>query len=351
VTGLTLLPSKNCAPTCNANEYHSEDYTTCLTCPSCCTACDLDRAATSPFPIVCSATTAGFSYTGGSCVADPTPGTPGTDPSDPAPGPTDDTIDYVITKNEEHTTFFVSFDSEPTFFTLENQVKIVTESGWTDGTEYTALISKVTDRVYTIEIKYLLEDYDETIDLQFSNIGTTHNGSEVVYQDKIVNFQVTKLPQVFGFSEGVSKGISSTSTMIADYGVFLGIAVPAMFSIVVPLNILRMLALVPVRFPIKFLGFVKLFVRFEESDLLAILTNTFYTQEYKDSKIYVAKNSIFRFSSIYPRIRGLKILLRIFANLLYLTLIRKMVKKIKLQEKERKALIANGALGEEIAEP
>jgi hypothetical protein len=90
-----------------------------------------------------------------------------------------------------------------------------------------------------------------------------------------------------------------------------------------------MLALIPIKFPIKFLSFVKIFVKFQESDILAGLTDKFYTEEYKNSKIYIAKNRIFKFKSIYPRIRGLKILLRIVANMLYLTLIKRMAKKIQ----------------------
>jgi hypothetical protein len=85
-----------------------------------------------------------------------------------------------------------------------------------------------------------------------------------------------------------------------------------------------MVALLPVKFPVLFINVLRLFVNIKEEDLLATFTNKLYTTDYKNSKIYTPVNQYFSFSSIYTRIRGLKILLRLIVNCLFFFLIKKL---------------------------
>jgi hypothetical protein len=75
--------------------------------------------------------------------------------------------------------------------------------------------------------------------------------------------------------------IQNSTSIVADYGVLFGFVFPGVFSIVVPLNVLRMASLVPTRFPLRFLAALKIFVKFEEKDLLTTLTGDLHSTEYR----------------------------------------------------------------------
>lgn len=97
-----------------------------------------------------------------------------------------------------------------------------------------------------------------------------------------------------------------------------------------------MLALAPFKFQKGFLNLLKLFVNFSETDVLAKLINHgkyVYTDEYLLKKWFIPKNYVFNFISVYPRIKGLKILFRIFINLIFFFFYKKL--KNIIQEKEK----------------
>jgi hypothetical protein len=81
------------------------------------------------------------------------------------------------------------------------------------------------------------------------------------------------------------------------------------------------------------LAFFKLFVSFSEEDLLGKITTGLYSEGYKGKKLYTPSNESFQFVSIYPRIRGFKILLRIIANLLFLFFFEKLSVKAEILAK------------------
>lgn len=95
--------------------------------------------------------------------------------------------------------------------------------------------------------------------------------------------------------------------------------VPGLATFIAPLNILKLVALFPVQYNLKFVKFLKLLVKFEEEDILAKLfqTKQLYSEDYMKQKRYTPKNIYFQYISIYPRIRGLKILLRILINIAF----------------------------------
>jgi Sec-independent protein translocase protein TatA len=60
---------------------------------------------------------------------------------------------------------------------------------------------------------------------------------------------------------------------------------------------------------------------------------SFYTDEYIMRKWFIPKNEVFQFVSIYPRMRGMKILFRIFINLLFIFYYQKLKRLIQSKKK------------------
>jgi hypothetical protein len=81
---------------------------------------------------------------------------------------------------------------------------------------------------------------------------------------------------------------------------------------------------------------LKLFIKFEEEDILGkvLMTDKYYSKNCKQKKHFIPKNAEFQFISIYPRIRGLKILLRMFANIIFIFFASRLEKTINEQEEQ-----------------
>lgn len=128
-----------------------------------------------------------------------------------------------------------------------------------------------------------------------------------------------KQDYVFGLSEKAADAIASTNQVIADYGQFLALIFPNFFGFVVALNIMKLMALSPVKFPRKINQAFRLFVKLDHTDPLTIpVKNSFYSEQYKHQKAFHTENEEFQFVSIYPRFRGLKVILRIIVNSLFI---------------------------------
>lgn len=106
---------------------------------------------------------------------------------------------------------------------------------------------------------------------------------------------------------------------------------PGMTAFIMQLNAMKMLVLSPFNFQKHFSNLLRLFINFSEADLLSKAINKgkfFYSDEYLMMKHFTPKNENFKFVSVYPRMRGLRIILRILINLLFFFFSKKLKESI-----------------------
>jgi hypothetical protein len=90
------------------------------------------------------------------------------------------------------------------------------------------------------------------------------------------------------------------------------------------LNILKIAALVPSQLPFKFMKYLSIFIKFKEDDTYGLFPSSVYEEEYIKSHTYIPRNSLFKFESVYPKMRATKILMRMIINLFYIFFLCKM---------------------------
>lgn len=339
-SGYNLTSTGSCEKDCTTTtgKYVNSDYTSCINCPLCCSDCGFATTPTAPYvpkkaDLQCKVTVhSDYTFSSGVCSLK-------------------NNWTINLSMNDDKTVATIAFDKEPSSFTKAANILVVTsENSWTEGTEYTMTLSTTADpKIYTLFFEYSLSEYNETITISVQNaiskVGATQT-DEFTYPTQIVEFNTTltapppspspSLPPsdeeeteeeekpvaetALGISPEAVETISSTSGNVAEYGQFAILLFPSLTGFIAPLNILKIVALCPVIFHKKFILVLKLFVKFEEKDLLAMLIDKthLYTKEYEEKKKFYSKNKEFQFVSIYPRVRGFKILLRILANIIFL---------------------------------
>lgn len=109
------------------------------------------------------------------------------------------------------------------------------------------------------------------------------------------------------------------------------IPLPSISILIIPINTMKLIALSPIKLHKRLVNFLKLFVHFDDQDLLSRYTKLdfHYNEDYKQRRTFAAKNSQFSFISIYNRVRGFRFLLRIIANVLFFSLSSFLERKIK----------------------
>jgi len=133
--------------------------------------------------------------------------------------------------------------------------------------------------------------------------------------------------------EGTQNSTRTATGAVKEYGPILTAVSPSLIGMLIPLQIIQLIALFPFKFPIKFLGVIRLFVRFDEEDFMKyVVSDKFYDEELIFSKRFTTKNSIFSFVSIYQRCRGFKILLRFLSNFLFFMIYSKLKDMIFLEK-------------------
>ena len=153
-----------------------------------------------------------------------------------------------------------------------------------------------------------------------------------------------KIDDILGMSKKTQRKIGKASNKVSDFSQFMIFLTPSIATFIIPINMARIVALLPTLLPGKFLAYLGLIVQFEENDLLTqtYAKKLFYSDEYLTRKVFVPRNRSFQFVSIYPRIRGLKIILRVMVNILYIFLVQILKndsksKKLSTRLKTRKA--------------
>jgi hypothetical protein len=200
-----------------------------------------------------------------------------------------------------------------------------------------------------------------TVNIQFTfNTLTKYNGIMTLQNSKNTQapnqkkYPSKKFQQNFFFNKAKvmflnqkSQNITKSSThVLSEYGPILTAATPALVAILIPFQLIYLVALFPFKFPANFLSVLRLFVTFEDHDFSKfVLSDQFYDDDKIDSKIFMMENSIFKFSSIYQRCRGGRMFLRFVFSLVFFVLRFKMKgKKIINENCEEKWEIYKGKL-------
>ena len=171
-----------------------------------------------------------------------------------------------------------------------------------------------------VEFVYLRDEYSEDITIRTKNIELEDPNGTYNILDKSLTFKVEQTQNEFlGLNKNTVGVINKSSFYISEFGQFLVITFPPIATLIAPLNILKLIALIPIKLHIRYIKVLQIFVKFEEEDMLSKLIDKgrLYSSHYKDLKLFVPENDEFKFVSIYPRIRGFKMFLRIIANLVF----------------------------------
>lgn len=160
------------------------------------------------------------------------------------------------------------------------------------------------------------DEYDTEFKFSFRNLFTTISSEIKKFPDKTLFFNFSKIKNFLDLSENVQNRMSSSSEALSDYGQYLAVGIPALLALIIPLNSLKIIALAPIKINLRTMSVLKLFVNIESQDIFSKQINL-YSDNYVNSKIYVPKNSQFSFISIYSRMRGTKVVLRLLLNIAY----------------------------------
>lgn len=238
--------------------------------------------------------------------------------------------------NSDNTELTINASYPLISFDMESNISIQTSSNWAKGIDFDYILTEISTSEYKIIFTYFKLEYDQVLTVTLSKAQSlTPLNETFIYPDQSYSKHVLLyVPESFGFNENQAKTISKTSGYVSEFGQFFVVLVPGLASFIGLLNILKLVALYPVQFNLKFVKFLRLFVKFNEEDILAklFMSNKLYTEKYIELKRYIPKNRYFQFVSIYPRIRGFKILLRILINILFFIFARKLAKTLESNE-------------------
>lgn len=301
--GYTLQGSQ-CYVDCPADQYSNENGDECLPClEDCCWECSIPGLVPKDFSeLTCqNEIPNNYSFLNSECTK----------------------IDYQITLtlDESKTTLKIDLDHEPINFNPESNISITTSNSWAKEIDFDYEITEISEKQWQIKFNYLKLEYNELITINVQGVTSLKpDGGTYSYPEASTSFQILLfVPQTLGISNESAERISQTTGNVAEFGQFFILLIPGLSAFVAPLNSLKLAALYPIQFSLRFVKFLQLLVTFSEEDFLAksFQTEDFYSQDYIKQKRYVPMNRYFQFVSIYPRIRSMKILLRIFMNIMF----------------------------------
>lgn len=192
------------------------------------------------------------------------------------------------------------------------------EDPWIINVDFTAVLTPhPTDpQSFILKLAYLRPTYDITFRIKTVNIyGTDASGTANKFQNKYIKLALKKMEaeNEIGISVSTQKAISKGTEVGSEFGQFILSSFPPVTAIIGVMNILKMISLAPVKYPVRFVQILKLFVTFVENDSYGVIPYS-YSKEYIESKKFTPETEEFKFSMIYPRMRGLKIMIRFLTN-------------------------------------
>ena len=173
----------------------------------------------------------------------------------------------------------ITFESAPTSFTIENNVKILTTKFWTIGQEYEINLTKNSPTNYELKFEILNQEYDIQFNISFNNVITKDiTNNDHVYPTKSINFSLKKIvSDAIGISQATARSINSVNTNLSEYGQAAVVVLPGLGTVIAQLNILKLVALLPMKYSERMLAFFKLFVSLDEEDILGKITTGLYS--------------------------------------------------------------------------
>ena len=279
ITGYTLeVPSthSNCLLDCGTGTYANADQTACIPCPTCCSDCSLSTdLILGMLPVnpelTCNTVLPNdVTFLNGDC----------------------ETVDYdySIDTSNKPSRVTITFSQPPISLDLATNIEITTESGWVFGIEFSySLVNGPDSLTFYIDFLYNEEVGGEEITLEVSGVSCLKpDGKNFLYSTNSVNFVEQKEIQevekaFFELDPKTAKGISSSSNIIADFGQFLLPFAPGFAAFIAPLNIMKLAAVLSIKYSLRFKSVLKLFVQFREEDLMARVfkTSALYSDDYK----------------------------------------------------------------------
>jgi hypothetical protein len=261
----------------------------------------------------------------GACSTTPPP----TRTADSLNGP-DFTVFKMKTSSDRKTAYLIKFDLPALSFGLSN-IAIETDNGWKENGNFEITVEETNPvkglDAYLIHLKIFQEEFYEEIRFYFSGIqyvdkklGTVEN-----YCSKDKEFLLYHNSNNYlGLKDEVITRTHKTQQLVADYGHILGLLVTSITAIMVPLNVLRLLILIPKRFPRRLLKMFLALVNIQERDFMAKtdVTGILLKGEDPDERIFVVENHIFNFVSIYQQILPLRVVIRALTILFYLVVFK-----------------------------
>lgn len=269
-----------CEFTCVTGQYANLNNDACLACDtSCCSDCRIDRESVGNDIVCDNFTDLTKILVAGVC----------TDPSLPsASTPNDPDYHLLNQSTRDVKKITILFDNTPTSFDLATNMEINTERGWTSPNDFTSQLNSVADingkTAYELIITPTVDQYNEKFLIRLKDIDTTKDdgsGGTIAhtYEDKIIEIRIYRYKTFNDIDVELEQTISKVSYNVAEYSMILGIAMPSIAGILIPLNVLRMLVLIPTRITFSPIHLLKLFVTFEESDPIALISpDKFYAE-------------------------------------------------------------------------
>ena len=172
-------------------------------------------------------------------------------------------------------------------------------------------------RTYQLHIEYFNINYSTFVELTVENVeGINATSAQVqVFPKKKKVFAVRRKGYfVFGINGSTGRTITTGTHILHELGAYMIAAIPPLATFFSLLNVLKIVALTPARFRKLYGHTLSLFVIFTEDDSYGILPDA-YSEEYKVKATYIPPNKHFTFISVYPRMRGVKILFRLIINI------------------------------------
>lgn len=201
---------------------------------------------------------------------------------------------FSFSLDSTKTELTITFDKEPTTFTVAGNTMISTDSGWTEGTDYTVTLVKMSTFIKKLIFAYSASNVNQTITVVvhsvMTKVGTTLFDYHYTTNSKVYSLESTvdqplsssidsplasspdensKSDSPFGLSPNAEAAIQSTSTSIANYGQYISIFTSSLQSLVVQLNLAKIVSLAPIQFDKKFQKVLKLFASHSDRDWIS----------------------------------------------------------------------------------
>jgi hypothetical protein len=169
------------------------------------------------------------------------------------------------------------------------------------------------------------------------------SSEDFLYPSIVAKVYVNKLSPIFGLTLSQQGSISTATKTTLEFGGLLILASSVLASILIPLNVAQLIALLPIKLQPKMISLLSLLVDFDKQNFITdAMDATIYKDEQERNKrIFWPTNSTFSFVSIYTRARGYKLIIRWIINLIYFLVIRRIIRSIPVIEDKIRKLQAN----------